>query len=83
MRGLLQEIRAGSPTQIVVLDLPPVLAGDDVISIVPHLDCVLLVAAVGFSTVQEIKECSRLLQSTEIVRLVLNKSTEQTTDQYY
>jgi protein-tyrosine kinase len=45
----------------------------------PQIDCVLLVAAVGNSTVSEIKECNRHLQARDVVRLVLNKSSESTT----
>jgi Mrp family chromosome partitioning ATPase len=60
----------------VIIDLPPLLAGDEVISILPQLDCALFVAAAGTSTVQQIKQCVRHLESTPVIRLVLNKSTE-------
>ena len=82
-RTILEDIKAQSGSRIAVLDLPPTLSGDEVISIAPLIDCVLLVAAVGRSTQHEVKECMRLLQSTEIARIVLNKSSEATVDQYY
>ena len=37
--------------QIIILDLPPILSSDDVIAVLPQIDCVLLVAAVGHSKV--------------------------------
>lgn len=76
MELFFHQIRREFPSQIMIVDLPPMLCGDDVIAILPHVDCVLLVAAIGTSTLAEIEECSKYLQTTEMVRLVLNKSRE-------
>jgi Mrp family chromosome partitioning ATPase len=83
MSNLLQGIKRDFRTRTVILDMPPMLSSDDVIAMLPQIDCVLLVAAVGNSTVSEIKECNRHLQATEVVRLVLNKSAESTTRYKY
>jgi Mrp family chromosome partitioning ATPase len=83
MSSLLQAIKRDFRTWTVILDMPPMLSSDDVIAMLPQIDCVLLVAAVGNSTVSEIKECNRHLQTTEVVRLVLNKSAESTTRYKY
>ncbi|MET4389860.1 protein-tyrosine kinase [Bradyrhizobium sp. F1.4.3] len=69
--------------QIVVIDLPPLLTGHDVISVLPHVDCVLLVAAVGTSKVSEIEQCKKYLQATDMVRFVLNKAPSGTAHGYY
>jgi protein-tyrosine kinase len=82
MTAMLQEIKRDYRSHIVVVDLPPMLASDDVIALMPQLDCVLLVAAVGRSTVSEIEECNRHLQAAEVVRIVLNKVPELNA-QYY
>jgi hypothetical protein len=79
----LQEIKRENQSRIVIVDLPPILCSDDVITILPQVDCVLLVAAVGTTTVAEIEECSRHLQSSDVVRLVLNKAAEPGTKDYY
>jgi hypothetical protein len=79
MSSLLQGIKRDFKTWTVILDMPPMLSSDDVIAMLPQIDCVLLVAAVGNSTVSEIKECNRHLQARDVVRLVLNKSSESTT----
>jgi protein-tyrosine kinase len=76
MRMLLEEITGGSQSRIVILDLPPLLIGHDAISILPQVDCVLLVAAVGTTKISEIKECNKHLEGTNVVRFVLNKVTE-------
>lgn len=76
MRMLLQNLTGHGQSRIAILDLPPLLMGHDAISILPQVDCVLLVAAVGNSTVGEIEECNKYLQANEVVRFVLNKVTD-------
>jgi Mrp family chromosome partitioning ATPase len=83
MRMLLQDITRHAQSRIVILDLPPLLTGHDVISILPQVDCVLLVAAVGTSKVSEINECNKYLEGTDVVRFVLNKVPESTTTYAY
>jgi protein-tyrosine kinase len=79
---LLQTIKRDFRSRIVIFDLPPILLGDDVISILPRMDAVLLVAGIGSTSVSDIKECQKHLQRTPVVRVVVNKSTE-TADSYY
>jgi len=83
MASLIQAIRRDYGSHVVVLDMPPILATDDVISILPQLDCVLLVAAVGMSTLSDVEQCSKHLQSAEVVRVVLNKTAEKGAGYYY
>ncbi len=84
MSAFFQEIeKQGRRSRIVILDLPPLLTGDDAIAILPHVDCVLLVAAVGTSTVSEIEECNKHLESTDVVRFVLNKAPESSVNHHY
>ena len=82
MRSMLQTIREGFQSGIVILDMPPVLAGDDVIAVLPQIDCALLVAAAGKSMRPDIEEAARHLQSTDVVRLVLNKVDDAVTRYY-
>ena len=56
--------------------MPPMLLGDDVISILPQLDAVLLVAGVRNTSVADIKECHKHLKTTPVVRVVVNRVTE-------
>src|SRR5664280_2645851 len=75
MSTLLQEIKNEDRSRIIIFDMPPILSGDNVISILPQIDCVLFVAAVG-TTTSEIKECNKHLQTSAVVRVVLNKASE-------
>jgi len=81
MRTLLQDLR--KEFQTVILDLPPVLSSDDVIAVLPYIDCILLVAAVGLSETAEVEQAIRHLQSSQIVRVVLNKTSETSSNRYY
>ena len=82
MRALLQDIKREFRGWTVVFDLPPLLSSDDVISILPQIDCVLFVVGAGRTTLEEIKECNRHLELAEVVRVVLNKA-EDATAAYY
>lgn len=82
MGTLLQTIKRDFRSHIVIFDLPPMLAGDDVISILPRMDAALLVAGIGSTSVSDIKECQKHLQRTPVVRVVVNKATE-TAGSYY
>ena len=83
MSGVLQQIKEDYQSSIIIVDLPPVLSSDDVLAILPRLDCVVLVAAVGTTTIAEIKDSCKHLQSTEIVRVVLNKVPRSKSAYYY
>jgi Mrp family chromosome partitioning ATPase len=83
MSGMLEEIKGQCQWRIVIVDLPPLLASDDVLSILPLLDCVLLVTAVGTTKIAEINESLNLLRSTELVRVVLNKAPPSKSVYYY
>lgn len=83
MAELVQRLRAEDPEGIILFDLPPVLVADDVISFLPQLDCILLVAASGQTTAAEITSSERLLGDTEVIGIILNKSEEEGEASYY
>lgn len=76
MRGLMTDIKRDFRACTVIFDLPPILSSDDVISLLPQIDCVLFVVGAGTTTAEEIKECNRHLDSAEVVRVVLNKAED-------
>src|SRR5438045_3853422 len=67
---------------IVIFDMHPILVGDDAISILPRMDAVLLIAAVGNTSIADIRESQKHLKVTPVVRVVINKVTDKT-DSYY
>ena len=80
---LLQDIKRTFRSHTVIFDMPPLLQGDEVLATLPRVDAVLLVTAVGVSTVHEVKECNKHLQASEVIRVVLNKSNETVGRHYY
>jgi Mrp family chromosome partitioning ATPase len=82
MGSLLQTIKRDFRSRIVIFDLPPMLIGDDVISILPRMDAVLLVAGVGTTSMSDIKECQKHLQHSNVLRVVVNKVTDSSDDYY-
>jgi Mrp family chromosome partitioning ATPase len=59
---------------LVIFDLPPMLETDDVLSVLPAVDCVLLVAGANQTTMSEIDVCERdLAEQGKFLGLVLNK----------
>lgn len=68
---------------VVIYDLPPMLVGDDAVASLSRVDGVLLVAAVGHSTPDEIAECERLIpEDTRFLGVLLNKAVDAEATQY-
>ena len=82
MGAVFQEINRDFKNWTVILDLAPILTSDDVITILPQIDCVLFVTAAGLSTVSDIKECNKHLETTPVVRVVLNKASQSAAEYY-
>jgi protein-tyrosine kinase len=82
MATSLQALKRDFRSHVIILDLPPVLVGDDVISILPQIESILLITSVGASTPSDIKECYKHIRSTPIVRVVVNKVSNKT-EAYY
>jgi Mrp family chromosome partitioning ATPase len=59
---------------VMLFDLPPMLASDDVMAFIPHLDCVLLIAAAERTRLDEVDKCEHdLAEQTNVLGVVLNK----------
>lgn len=82
MANLLQTIKRDFRSRTVIFDLPPLLVGSDVISILPRMDAVILIVGVGTTSANDIKECQKHLERSNLVRVVVNKITDPT-EAYY
>lgn len=59
---------------LVVCDLPPMLASDDMVAFLPNVDCVILVAEAEVNTPAEVDACEHELSSqANVLGVVLNK----------
>jgi len=77
MSELLETSAASGIPQLVVVDLPPVLIGDDVIAVAASLDALLLVVDENSTSIDDLEQSVELLSEFSLVGTVLNKSTEK------
>ncbi|NIX75676.1 CpsD/CapB family tyrosine-protein kinase [Microvirga terricola] len=71
---ILTNLRDRLKPDILLFDLPPMLANDDVLAFLPNVDCVVLIAAAEASTLGEIDICERSLsKESNFLGVVLNK----------
>jgi protein-tyrosine kinase len=76
LHDLLNYLKAHDPRTILLVDLPPVLVVDDVLSILPNIDTLLIIAAAGQTTMTDLVNTERVIGSDKIMGVVLNKSEE-------
>lgn len=82
MKALVADIRDRYDSRMIIFDLPPLLSTDDAMAFMPQVDCALLVVANGASTTSDVKEACRLLQTTNLIGTLLNKSEEKISTYY-
>lgn len=83
MESLIKDLRERYESRIVIFDLPPMLVADDVIVLLPNIDCVLMVVANGMSTRREIEDSLRHIPAAKLVGTVLNKAETEPIPYYY
>lgn len=81
--NLIGELRQRYDDRIVVFDLPPVLVADDVMAVLPHIDCVLMVVGNGVSSKAEVEESMNRLAKANLIGVVLNKDAAPAQQDYY
>jgi len=77
MASIIHQLKSFGQKTITVIDLPPVLASDDVIAISPLIDALLLVVGQGRCRREDLREAQELLKDSEILGVVLNLSREK------
>lgn len=83
MSALTQALSAEIPRRIVIFDMPPLLASDDVLAFAPQVDGLLLVLAEGISARASLEKSKQLIGNTNLIGVVLNRSTESNESPYY
>lgn len=72
--GGVATLKAAFQPDVIIYDMPPMLMSDDVMAFLPHVDCVLLVAAAEKSRLDEVDKCEQeLSEQTNVLGVVLNK----------
>ena len=70
----LDAFRNVAPETVIICNLPPVLGSDDVMTIMPQLDGVVLITAAGETGFKEAEEAARLIPRDKLLCAILNKS---------
>jgi len=73
---------ASDPTRIVVYDMPPLLAADDMLAFEPVVDSILLIVSEGTTRRTDTMKAFELLEDSNVIGTVLNRSDERTAAYY-
>ena len=76
MIDLVKELKTRYESRILIFDLPPLLNLDDTMVFLPNLDSIILVVENGKNTQSDVQNSLRLLEGTNLIGTVLNKSDE-------
>ena len=72
-RAILQEVRDLSANSVAIVDLPPVFANDDAITVMSRLDAYIMVAEEGKTRQRELQDAISLLGPERLAGVILNK----------
>jgi protein-tyrosine kinase len=81
-KTLIARARALGPDAIVLFDLPPAFANDDVMLVAESLDGILVVVEQGVTTKKQLESTLRLIQPTPLIGTVFNRYDGGASDPY-
>jgi len=73
MRELIPSIKGRYSDRYIIFDVPPILAGADVLTMAPLVDKILVVVQAGKTSMDDIKKALQYLPKEKILGLVLNR----------
>jgi protein-tyrosine kinase len=76
MANLIKEIKSRYESRIVIFDIPPLYVADDALMLMPYVDATLFVVEDGKNTSDELQHSMHILEQTNLLGLVLNKSRQ-------
>src|SRR5690606_30525753 len=78
------EIREKLAPDVILYDLPPMLAADDVMAFLPNVDCAVLVVEAEKNTPEQVEACEYELSSrSKLLGVILNKCRHAVEAQAY
>lgn len=83
MFDLVNALEKEIPRRIVIFDMPPLMASDDVLAFAPQVDGVLLVVSEGMTRRNALQGAQEILSEMNLVGTVLNRSSERNDNAYY
>lgn len=83
METLVQEMKSRYDDRYIIFDTSPVLIGDDALTLAHYVDCIIMVADVGRTSMKEVKRALEMLPKEKFLGFVLNRQTEALSEKYY
>ena len=83
MTNLAADLKAQYDSRVIIFDMPPILQTDDILLASEYIDCTLLVVEDGKNKESEIVKSLQLLEGTQLIGSVLNKSEKPPMHQSY
>jgi Mrp family chromosome partitioning ATPase len=83
MLDLTHQLLSEIPRRIVIFDMPPLLASDDVLVFAPRVDGLFFVISEGITVRGSLEKSMELLGETNVIGTVLNRSAETNDSPYY
>jgi Mrp family chromosome partitioning ATPase len=83
MGEFVQTLLDENPRRVIVFDMPPLLATDDVLAFGPRADSHLLVVSQGHTPRRTMSNAKEMLAEMNVIGVVLNRSTEHNDSPYY
>ncbi len=82
--AILDRIEAEYAPDVMIFDMPPLQVSDDAMGFADKVDCALIVAGAGSTTVSEIDTSERdLSERTEVLGVILNKCRDGVSESNY
>jgi capsular exopolysaccharide synthesis family protein len=82
MLDLVHTLEAEIPRRVIIFDMPPVLASDDVLAFAPQVDGLLLVVGEGTTGRDALRSAKEVLAEMNLLGVVLNRSAEPSDSAY-
>lgn len=81
--AVLDGLQARFAPDVVLYDLPPMLACDDVVGFLPQIDGLLLVIGGGITRADEVSKCERLIeQHGPLLGVIMNRAEDPAMERY-
>lgn len=82
MDELLAALAQEQPPRIIICDMPPLMVSDDVLTLAPRIDGLLLVVSQGLTDRKVLESAREMLGEMNLLGVVLNRSTENEKHRY-
>jgi capsular exopolysaccharide synthesis family protein len=83
MVELVQDIKTRYESRIVIFDIPPLFVADEAMVLLEYVDAAILVLEDGKHNAEEVQHSLRILENTNLLGTVLNKSRQSSATYHY